>query len=151
MPGPPPKPSHLRQRRNKKPTAATVTATDADKPDRRLRKHPDGKPWHPETVRWWKDVWASGMADRYTQTDANGLYALAMLKDKQWAEQSTSLASEIRLQEARFMLDPRSRYTSQVEFAKAEEVERKRKKPERAQSRTDPREVLKLGELKAVT
>lgn len=148
MPGPAPKPAHLRQRRNKKPTAATVTATSADAPDRTLRPNPSGEAWHPLTLEWWADVWSSAIAERYVRTDAWGLFALAILKDRYWTLPTTALLTEIRLQEDRFMLSPRARAASQVEFAKADEVEKKRKPQESKRDRTDPR--VALGELRAV-
>lgn len=147
MPGPAPKPAHLRQRRNKKPTAATVTATNADTPDKNIPAMPDGESWHPLTLKWWGYVWSSAVAERYVQTDAYGLYALALLKDRYWDNPSTALSTEIRLQEDRFMLSPRARAAAQVEFAKADDVERKRKPAAKRDSK-DPR--VALGELRAV-
>lgn len=148
MPGPAPKPAHLRQRRNKKPTAATVTATNADTPNRELPPHPSGDAWHPLTLMWWGHVWSSAIAERYVQTDADGLFALAILKDRYWLNPSTTLMTEIRLQEDRFMLSPRARAAAQVEFARADEAEKKRKPVEPKRDRKDPR--IGLGELRAV-
>ena len=82
------------------------------------------------------------------QTDADGLYALALLKDRFWYKQQSGLMTEIRLQEDRFMLSPRARAAAQVEFAKAEDAERKRKPKKAKTAKSDPR--VALGELKAV-
>lgn len=151
--GPAPKPAATRQRRNKKVTAATLTAPVEGVgagvpalPDR------DSGEWHPQVVAWWNNAWRSPMASRYLDADVGGLYLLADLYQKRWeARDDTStlinLAKEIRLQEARYGLTPIDRSRLQWEVVRAEEAEQKR--PSKRQAKApdapvaDPRAALR--------
>ena len=121
MPGPPPKDSRIRQRRNKAPTrAGMVTEQPARKRAPHLPRLPEGEEWHRLTRAWWKDVWASPMAEEYLDADLHGLYILAELVDRYWREPSKELAAEIRLQRQCFGLTPVDRRRLQWEVQRVE-------------------------------
>jgi hypothetical protein len=112
MPGPIPKPSALRQRRNRVTTAAVLNeAPEVETPPLPKRR----RRWHPMTVQWWQDVWQSPMAPEFLPADVHGLYLLAELRDRFWREPSAALAAEIRQQEQRFGLSPIDRRRLQWE------------------------------------
>lgn len=69
---------------------------------------PEGT-WHPLTKRWWANVWSSPMAAHFIDVDIDALFRLAYLVERFYGEGKTDLASEIRLQEARFGLTPGDR------------------------------------------
>jgi hypothetical protein len=157
-----PKPAHLRQRRNKEVTRATLPSVEKSARNRvpELPKKPGG--WHAMTKDWWSSVWRSPMASEYLGPDVRGgLYMLAYLHEGYWqtlalagydaavvAGRLKELASEIRLQEVRFGLSPLDRRRLQWEVEKGEEAAEKtrtRRQAKRAPQRPvkDPRSVLK--------
>lgn len=146
MPGPPPKPAGLRQRRNKVTGGATLPA---DGPSRPAPKLPDrgchvcegtgeatgGEcsvcegtgvlPWHPLVLQRWAAVWASPMASEFLDADVHGLYVLADLWDMYW-KGDRDRAAEIRLQEQRFGLSSLDRRRLQWEVEKVEQAQKRR-------------------------
>lgn len=144
--GPAPKPSHLRQRRNKKPGAAQLKAPESPKVPR--LQNPDGRKWHRMTRAWWRNVWTSPMASEFLPSDVDGLNRLAILVDEFNHRPNYKLMSEIRLQEARFGLSPVDRSRLQWEVAKGEEASRKRRPAKRQQhdenETNDPRKSLRV-------
>jgi hypothetical protein len=131
MPGPPPKDPRLRQRRNKASTRATLPAL-ADPAAVAGRLSPSlperGKgevPWHPETVTFWREVWASPMAAEYIPADVPGLVIVAQLVDR-FHYGEVQLAAEIRLQRQCFGLTPLDRRRLQWEIERGETAERRR-------------------------
>lgn len=148
MPGPAPKSAGTRARRNKSSTSSTLKA-DAAIIAPELPAHD----WHPMTLEWWRDLWASPMAPEYDDSDRHGLFKLALLQNDFWTAESArdrkEASAEIRLQEQRFGLSPIDRRRLQWEIEKSEEaVERgaKRRGSTRAPSKatgTDPRTVLR--------
>lgn len=161
--GPAPKPSSLRQRRNKTSTAASLpSAADAaeyevpDLPDREPDHDEEvAVPWHPKVVEWWEAVWRSPMASEFLSSDMKGglILVAGLYQDFHTATSRTArkeAATEIRLQEARYGLDPISRRRLQWEVARGEEAEKKRRTgraPKRSESSDseDPRNVLKIS------
>lgn len=151
--GPPPKASHLRQRRNKIAGARTLSlAAEAtsprDIPD--LPPKPKGQPpWHAQTLRFWRQVWLSPMADEYLDADIPGLEILADLVDRFWYGDA-GLAAEIRLQRQCFGLTSLDRRRLQWEIARGEEAEKRRGgrgAPVRPRkSKVDPRQLLRAVE-----
>ncbi len=148
--GPAPKPSELRQRRNKKPGAATLPATtDRKVPSLPLLKyrHPDNPDqfirhtWHRLTRAWWRRIWTSPMASQWLETDVDGLGRLALLIDHYY-NGHLSLASEIRLQEARWGLTPVDRARLQWTVEREPEPDRQQNQPVRHPSSKDPRGIL---------
>ncbi len=121
MPGPPPKHSSTRARRNRVAGAKQLQAVpDAEVPA--LPTDADIE-WHPLTVKWWTDVWSSPMAPEFDSSDVHGLYVLAMLVNAFWLEPSQSLAAEIRLQRQCFGLTPIDRRRLQWEVARGEKAD----------------------------
>lgn len=147
MPAQPKHPS-TRARRNKTSTNATLAA-DASIIAPELPAHD----WHPMTLAWWRDLWASPMAPEYEESDRHGLFKLAMLQDDFWtagtAKERKEASAEIRLQEQRFGLSPIDRRRLQWEIEKTEaavEQGTKRRGSNRVPSKaggSDPRAVLR--------
>lgn len=154
MPGPPPKDPRLRQRRNRVSTAATLPAVgDPDAVVGRLspalpERKPDERPWHPETLAFWKEVWASPMAVEYIACDVPGLVNVARLQDAVNYGDLSGLA-ELRLQRQCFGLTPLDRRRLQWETERGETAERRRsqQKPQpvsQPTAKNDPRNVLRM-------
>ena len=147
MPGPAPKPAHMRQHRIKKSTRATLSTVETSDYVPPLQ-NPDDRTFHPLTLAWWEHVWQSPMAGEYLQTDIDGLNRVAFLVDEYYnnpaGNKSKELMSEIRLQEARFGLSPVDRSRLQWEVAKGEEatIKRQRSKSSANKSSKDPRGIL---------
>lgn len=161
MPGPTPKDPSLRRRRNRSATASKLTLAAASRvraprlPRRYVLDQGTGRyvvdrsPWHPRTVAWWRDVWASPMAAEFLNADLHGLFLLAELEDRFHRAEKTAakleLAKEIRLQRQAFGLSPIDRRRLQWEVARGEEADaRRRRRSGRstAPRATDPRRTL---------
>lgn len=150
--GPAPKPAHLRQRRNRKSTAATLEMPpEGERRRAPTLPNPDGRKWHRLTRAWWRRVWQSPMASEYLETDVDGLARLAILVDDfhkaESAKERKELLQEIRLQEARFGLSPVDRSRLQWEIAKGDEATRRRQPPRPSEATpepaADPRQLLR--------
>lgn len=89
-----PKPLHMRQRRNKVVTAATLVV---DEPHMEWPKLPSGRKWHPRVRRWWRMVGESPMADEYLPSDIEGLLILADLYDMYETEKDRDRKVKISL------------------------------------------------------
>lgn len=139
----------IRQRRNKKPTAATMEAetvlASGDAPPL-PKRGADADPWHPQTVAFWADVWASPMAKRYLQVDLHGLFVLAELTDQFWHKPSAYLSSEMRARAVAYGLTPldRNRLDWKIEAPKKPEEEQKPAAEVKAREGFDPRKVLEM-------
>lgn len=106
-------------RRNKSTTKATLSAVhNVQTPDL-----PGDRAWHPQTMTWWADVWASPMAPEYHESDVHGLMMLAVLVDEFWQDPSQALAAEIRLQRQCFGLTPIDRRRLQWEIERTDEAQ----------------------------
>jgi len=148
-----PKPTHLRQRRNKKAGATTLLAPDTEQGEKTKLpplQNPDKRKWHKLTRSWWEHVWQSPMAGEYLPTDVDGLARLAILVDNYYNSASKELLTEIRLQEARFGLSPVDRFRLGWNVLKGEEAERKRNWEQQRQRiiserdpERDPRDFLR--------
>ena len=82
-------------------------------------------PWHHLTQIWWRRLWASPMSPEYLESDIDGLYVLAALRDDLWkvGGADTKLAGEVRLWEARFGLSAIDRRKLQWKPPNPEEPE----------------------------
>lgn len=90
---PTPKDPSIRARRNKSTTRATLhTEHDIQAPEL-----PDGVGWHPLTLRWWADIWASPMAPEYASSDVNGLFRVAMLYNDFWLAATPKERAEVQV------------------------------------------------------
>ena len=136
----------VRARRNKAATAATLTAT---LPEDARPELPADREWHPLTLDWWNDLWASPMAGEYHGSDRHALFILAALVDAFWTEPSQALAAEIRLQRQAFGLTPYDRRRLEWTIESVDEAQdRGRQRRARQQSapvgsKDDPRNVLR--------
>lgn len=126
MPGGPlPKDPSLRARTNKSSTHALLRAV----PDYPVPALPDDRdePWHPRTLSWWNDLWASPMGPEYDASDVHGLIALAELVDLYNTSDNPAhkikLAAEIRQQRVCFGLTPIDRRRLQWTIDQGEEAE----------------------------
>jgi hypothetical protein len=152
MPGPQPKPSGLRQRRNRESTRSLLP-TEAQAAGSEVPKLPAlgaKEKWHPMVTQWWDAVWTSPMASEYLAADKEALYMLARLHQDFWNADSQKdrqqCAAEIRMQGVRFGLSPIDRRRLQWEVEKGDQaVERTTTRRQRKEvSRKDPRDVLKV-------
>jgi len=110
MPGPAPKDPRTRQRRNKVSTAAELPSSGVlgrIAPGLPVRAK-DERPWHAETLSYWRDVWASEVVGEFLAVDVPGLVALFKLIDM-FNYGLVDLAAEIRLQRQCFGLTPMDR------------------------------------------
>lgn len=104
--------------------------------------------WHPETQKFWTEVWASPMAAEFIEADVPGLTLLAQLVDK-FNYGDMGLAAEIRLQRQCFGLTPLDRRRLQWEVEKvtdAQERSARRRSAQQAATPTgirDPRRMLR--------
>lgn len=138
-----PKDPKIRQRRNRSSTAATLVDDGSARPDE-TPQLPANEVWHPMTLAWWADVWASPMANEYLRVDVHGLYRLAYLVNRFWLLGDPSLASEIRLTGQLFGLTPIDRRRLQWEVAKVEDRERERDPRPPEKPVADPRALLSV-------
>jgi hypothetical protein len=110
-------------RRNRSSTHATLSIEPHDVKVPELPPAVDG--WHPMTVAWWADVWASPMAPEYHESDRHGLFLLAALVDSFWRSPTQALAAEIRLQRQSYGLTPLDRRRLQWEIERTDEAQDK--------------------------
>lgn len=161
MPGPQPKPSHMRQRRNKATTRAKLPATPKRKgraPKLPARGRGRGK-WHPRVTAWWRDVWNSPMAAEYLTVHRHGLEAIAELRQAFHTATDPmrlqGLHAEIRQSQRDYGLTPldlrrlqwevrRSRDADDADANSAEEEKPKSGRRRRAKKGDDPRKILRL-------
>ena len=164
MPGPPPKPNHMRQRRNKMTTRATLAA-----PARKVRSPKVPKlpargrgrgAWHPRVRAWWSDVWNSPMASEYLDVHRHGLEALAELRQQFYIAKEPgkllALHAEIRQSQRDYGLTPLDLRRLQWEVrraidavdaadvADAKSPQKAKRQPK--QKKVDPRKLLRLVE-----
>lgn len=153
MPGPTPKPSALRQRKNKKsgasilmlPSASAKESAKVSASKVRPIPNPDARTWHPLTLTAWAHAWASPMASQWIETDEDALGRLALLWDEFYKYPDAKVMAEIRLQEQRFGLSPLDRSRLQWELGRAEESEQRQVRRSMSPKRTgthDPRSAL---------
>jgi hypothetical protein len=140
VPGPPPKDPKLRQRTNRVTTHARLQIAPRKRIRCRRRRNLPIRgeadvPWHPDTIGFWREVWASPMAAEFIAADVPGLVLVARLIDR-FNYGDVSLAAEIRLQRQCFGLTPLDRRRLQWEIARGEEAE-KRRRTHTARDRAD--------------
>ena len=139
-----PKPSNLRQRRNKTSTRATFVSEEKRRRAPPLPEIEDREDWHVMTRHWWRDVWHSPMAGEFLQADIHGLYRLAELIDGFWNNPTTTLAAEIRQEQQAYGLSPIDRRRLQWEVQRAEGVtKRTAERPKHEMTGPDPRTALR--------
>jgi len=147
MPGPAPKESSLRARRNKTATRATLVrdhhTTAPELPDRN-----DG--WHSMTRKWWADVWASPMSPEWDESDQHNVYLLAMIYDDVWCAETPrerqQASAEYRQQRKDLGLTPFDRRRLEWQIEQTEEA---RDKGEKRRSTTDASRRSGKGDTRA--
>ena len=152
MPGPAPKSSKTRQRRNKASTRSTLEQPTGEVKVPRLPARDRGSgPWHRRVSAWWDDVWRSPMASEYLDVDRRGLEAIADLWQSFFSADSdagrVAVHSEIRLAQRDYGLTPLDRRRLEWEIKRAEPkpTERAESKSKRARTKADPRKVLRIA------
>lgn len=138
--GPAPKPTHLRQRTNRKSSNATISPPES--PDVPVIPNPDGRVWHALTLVAWEHAWTSPMASQWLETDMDALGRLALVWDDFYRKPSADALKEIRLQSALFGLSPLDRSRLQWEVSRAEEAGKKPRQAPARRTGTDPRAIL---------
>lgn len=151
---PQPKPANLRQRTNKSPSRATLSALTVGRkrapslPDRGNDEAGNPIEWHPRTRDMWKRVWHSPMASEYLEADLDGLFQLAELTDQFWRDPTAQRAAEIRLQRQCFGLTPLDRRRLEWSVEQVEQVKerRQRQQPVRPSlsAEDDPRKLFSV-------
>lgn len=137
--GPAPKDPNRRARTNAEPIPLRVIAAQPTDQPPLPEVMPDGEPWPPRTVQWWR-MWAeSPLADDFTSTDWSELLDTAVLHGSFWRGE-TKVAAELRLRVAKFGATPEDRARLRITFAQADEAEEKRPVPQRE------RRVLRAAE-----
>lgn len=141
------RPAHavISKRGSKAHLVAELVEDDSPTP-----KLPESHEWHPLTVEWWDDLWASPMAGEYHESDRHALFILAALVDAFWTMPSKDLAAEIRLQRQAFGLTPydRRRLEWTIETAAEAQDRGKQRRQRQAQgakqpdAKSDPRRSL---------
>jgi hypothetical protein len=123
MPGPAPKPSAERLRRNKEHPVAVLEESEVRDPDSIPQlpeivqvENDEGevvdapRDWNRNTVRWWNALWASPIAEVFTKMDEFELVRLALLVDEvNWGNIQKDVLAEIRQMTDRFGLSPMAR------------------------------------------
>ncbi len=156
MPGPPPKPSHIRQRRNKTTTHATLPAPTSKLRTPKLTNRGRGRgAWHPRVLTWWADVWKSPMASEYLDVHRHGLEALAELRHQFHTAEDPgkllALHAEIRQSQRDYGLTPLDLRRLQWEVKRAVDADVDAKPSQKETKRrpgktkeVDPRKLLRL-------
>jgi hypothetical protein len=142
MRGAPPKNPALRQRRNRKTTAATLTPpTDAKVPPLPL-----DTTWHESTIAEWCLWWSSAMASQWEPSDYWPLVRLAMLlEDLRTAETPhvrVKLLAELRHQAGEYGFSPLARSRLHWQIATTAKAERQSPPQPKTGGTGDPRAVL---------
>ncbi|KLO25892.1 hypothetical protein ABW16_21505 [Mycolicibacter heraklionensis] len=154
MAGNGPAPQSRRARTNKDPIPMKViTAEPAKQPelpeefivryrDKEGILHVEGRSWPARTREWWQ-MWAdSPLSNDFTTTDWSELLDTARLHAEYWSG-DLKVAGELRLRVAKFGATPEDRARLRIQFAAADEAEKKSAKPQ-------PSARARRGPLKAV-
>lgn len=149
MPGPNPKPSHIRQRRNKHSTRATLEAPAGKVKVPKLPARGRGRgAWHPRVKSWWNQVWRSPMASEYLDVHRHGLEAIAELWQTFHTAKEPSkllaLHAEIRQAQKDYGLTPMDLRRLQWEIKRADEKKPAKSAAKPAKKEADPRKLLRL-------
>lgn len=122
--GPAPKDPGKRARRNADPIQLRQVYVEASpKPDL-----PAGIDWPEATKQWWEMLDNHPLGHEFTELDWSYLMDTAMLHAAFWGG-SVSVASELRLREAKYAFTPEDRARLRIQFAQADDADEKRAKP----------------------
>jgi hypothetical protein len=152
MPGPSPKDPETRARRNRASTAASIEAEAAGMAQLG-RKRPNGQAWRPQTRRWWREIWGSGLSGRWIDAHVGGLRMLAEIVDDFWAAETAAdrraAHAEIRLASREFGLSLMSLRSMGIEIRRPQAASAPPPAP--LPPGTDPRKVLSLDDRRAAS
>jgi hypothetical protein len=98
----------VRQRRNKKSTAATLPAAAAEKIVR-APQLPRGTDWHPDVREWWHAIWHSAMAALWLPSDVHRVKMVLPLRQAYATKPTEKLALAIARLEATLGISPEDR------------------------------------------
>jgi hypothetical protein len=159
--GPDPLAPGVKARRNKTTTRGTLRVINGrEAADRKVPVLPplfveddNGKKkraaWHPRVKAWWSDLWQrSDITDQLLEHEVSGgLFMLARLYQRFWAEGDIDASQQVRLNEQRMGLDPMARRRLQQEIDRGEEaaqrtLKRRNQRAAVVQDAPDPRAAL---------
>lgn len=143
------KDASVRARRNTASTSSTLVASTNPVP-----AMPEGPTWHPETARWWDDVWSSPMSPEWDESDEHNVILCALLYNDIWlaetAKERKDAAGEFRLQRKDLGLTPYDRRRLEWSIESADEARdrgrqrRARQEPKKpVEGAADPRAILR--------
>lgn len=162
MPGPVPKPSGTRQRRNRASSRAILPAEDnprqrapsLPKPIRVTRKRKgeeveSERAWHALAVHWWETIWSSPLAGEFIRADEPAIIRTFMLVDRFGRTGSLEVAKEIRMMEDRLGLTPiaRRRLEWSIDQGEAAKDRVQRREEERSRKNAVKAQVLDADEV----
>lgn len=131
-----------RQRRNVKSSRA-VLQRDPNAKSPRIPPHPSGKPFHPQALQYWHQLWHSPMAQEYDPaTDSHGIWMLVVSYDDYLTAPTPiarqKAAVEVRLQGVRYGITPWDRRRLEWQIEKTEEEKDRGTKRRAAQGQGTP-------------
>lgn len=145
----------LRARTNRATTAMTVSAGKTLRKVPPLPAHPTDA-WHPQTVKWWTELWESPLPDAWQSFDTGTLFTLALCFNDIWIAESATgrkeAQGEYRLQRKDFFIAPMNRLSGEIVIEEADAAkDRGAARRERAarpaapsKASADPRNVLRV-------
>lgn len=132
--GPAPKDPSRRARTNSDPTGLRIIEAEPTKqpdlPEFDVQVEVDGElvsqsfSWPARTREWWAMWRDSPLSAEFTSTDWSELLDTALLHARFWSG-DTKFAPELRLRAAKFGATPEDRARLRIQFAAAEEAEKK--------------------------
>lgn len=138
-----PKDPRLRQRTNVAASRVTIRTGGKRATRPELPRLPDGAKWSELTLRWWYDVWESGLAEAWLQSDVPNLLRVARLDHDFWTVddvlQRVAIAGRIETLTRHLGLDPMSRRSLQWSLDGEDDEQPSREESAAASVSRDPR------------
>jgi hypothetical protein len=142
-----------RARSNRATTARTVGGSTVARIVPELPAHPTDV-WHPETLRWWRELWTSPLPDSWQSFDTTSVFTLALCFNDIWTAPSATgrkeALSEFRLQRRDFFIAPYNRLQGEIVFEEADAAKdrgaarRERSSKPQPKPSDDPRNALSV-------
>lgn len=107
---------------------------------------PDDVDWHPQTREWWAMWQRSPQAEHFMESDWYCLLDTALMHSAMWSRGQWTLAAEVRQRVAKYGATPEDRLRLRMQFADADEKDRKRGGDESTSDRYGDLHVLPGGE-----
>ena len=123
--GRPPKPAHLRARRNKDPFPTRVIEANPVPQPALPDAMPGGEPWPEITLEWWRRWSRDPLAAGFRASDWSELMDTAAIHGAFWSGE-IKLAGELRLRTAKFGATAEDRARLRIQYAAADEADEKR-------------------------